>query len=382
MRGTAGNHVVVVGGGIIGLSIAWSLVKEGATVTVMESGQVGGQATGAAAGMLAPLAEAHEPGPFVTLGLESLRRYPTFVAELQEETGIDAELIGPGMLRVAMNDEEAYRIGQEWEWQQALGLASDCLSAKEARLLEPALSPDVRLAVRSPEERNVEPKRLLRALALACARRGVNIVEGEPVVDFEQEGPMVSAAMSPGQHVPCDAVVLAGGAWSELLGRRLDSTLPIYPVRGQILSLVCLPPPIRHTIYGVGGYLVPKADGRVIVGATEDEAGFDTRPSAAGVAQLLAVAPALVPGLRSAAFDSAWAGLRPASADGMPILGRLLEWSNVFAACGHFRNGIMLAPITGEIVAAEILDGKPHELTEAFRPERFDALAQEAEEAG
>src|SRR5450432_1566108 len=122
------SDFVVVGGGIIGLSIAWSLVKEGVSVTVLEAGQVGGQATGAAAGMLAPLAEAREPGPFVTLGLESLRRYPAFVAELQEETGIDPELIGPGMLRVAMNDEEAYKIEQDAEWQKSLGLHTDCLS--------------------------------------------------------------------------------------------------------------------------------------------------------------------------------------------------------------------------------------------------------------
>ena len=224
---------MVVGGGIIGLSIAWYLVREGLSITVLEAGQIGGQATGAAAGMLAPLAEAHEPGPFLTLGLESLRLYPQFVAELQEETGIDAELIGPGMLRVAMTDEEAYLLGQEWKWQQSLGLPSDCLTTKEARLLEPALAPEVRLLIRSPEERNVEPKRLLRALALACARRGVRIIEGEPVVDFEREGSAISAAMSPGQHFPCGGVVIACGAWSELLGRRLEVTLPVYPVRGQ-----------------------------------------------------------------------------------------------------------------------------------------------------
>jgi len=370
------SDVVVVGGGIIGLSIAWSLAKEGVSVTVIEMGQVGGQATGAAAGMLAPLAEARENGPLVTLGLESLRRYSMLVNELQEETAIDAELVGPGMLRVAMNDEEAYQIGQDWEWQESLGLPVDCLSAKEARLLEPSLAPEVRLAVRSPEERNVEPKRLVRALALACTRRGVRIVEGEPIVDFEREGATITAAMSPGQHFSCGTIVIAGGAWSENLGRRLDITLPVYPVRGQILALSCLPPPIRHTIYSHVGYLVPKADGRVVVGATEDEAGFDTRPSADGLGRLLTMAPTLVPALRGAAFDTAWAGLRPASADGMPILGRLPGWENAFCACGHFRNGILLAPITGEALAQEILDGTPHPLTVAFRPDRFESLVQ------
>lgn len=379
MLDRAEADIIVIGGGVIGLSIAWSLVKEGVSVTVLEAGQIGGQATGAAAGMLAPLAEASEPGPFLTLGLESLRMYSTFVAELQEETGIDAELIGPGMLRVAMNDEEAYLLGQAWEWQQSLGLPSDCLTAKEARLLEPALAPEVRLAVRSPEERNVEPRRLMRALALACARRGVRIIEGEPAVDFEREGSVVTAVMSPGQHFACGGVVIAGGAWSELLGRRLDATLAVYPVRGQILSLGCLPPPIRHTIYSASGYLVPKADGRVIVGATEDEAGYDTRTSVAGIGRLLNMAPSLVPSLLSAPFDSAWAGLRPASADGMPILGRLTDWNNAFAACGHFRNGILLTPITGEVMAHEIVDGKQHPLIEAFRPQRFESFAHSLE---
>jgi glycine oxidase len=376
MPDDAESDVVVIGGGIVGLSVAWNLIKEGVSVTVIEAGQVGGQASGAAAGMLAPLAEARELGPFLTLGLESLARYPALVAELQEETGIDVELVGPGMLRVATTDEEAYNLSVEWEWQQDLGLAGDCLSAKEARLLEPALSLDVRLAVRSPEERNVEPRRLLRALALACARRGVRIVEGEPVVDFELEGDTVTAVMSLGRHFGCGAVVLAAGAWTEVLGRRLDSLVPVYPVRGQILSLACLPPPIRHTIYGPDGYLVPKSDGRVVVGATEDEAGYDARTSAGGIARLLAMAPVLVPSLLSAAFDSAWAGLRPASADGMPILGRLPAWTNAYAACGHFRNGILLTPITGEVMAHEILDATPHPLTEAFRPERFEAPIQ------
>jgi glycine oxidase len=366
---------VVVGGGIIGLSIAWSIVKEGVTVTVLESGQLGGQATGAAAGMLAPLAEAREPGPFVTLGVESLRRYPGFAAELHEETGIDPELIGPGMLRVAMNDEEAYQISQEADWQQSLGIQSDCLSTKEARLLEPALAAEVRLAIRSPEERNVEPKRLMRALALACARRGVRIVEGEPVIDFARQGATVTDVLGVANSYTCGGVIIAGGAWSGMLGRRLDVTLPIAPVRGQILSLACLPPPIRHTIYGASGYLVPKADGRVVVGATEDEAGFDARPNAAGVGYLLNMAAILAPALRTATFDTAWAGLRPASADGMPILGRLPGWQNAFTACGHYRNGILLTPITGEIIAHEVLEEQPHPLTAAFRPDRFESLA-------
>jgi glycine oxidase len=353
--------IVIIGGGVIGLSVAWHLARAGdASIVVLERGQVGGGASGAAAGMLAPLAEARAPGPFVTLGLESLHRYPAFAEALRAETELDIELVGPGMLRVAATEEEADALCAAFSWQRAAGLAVERLSGDEARQREPALSPTVRAAVLSPDERHVEPRRLVRALALACARRSVRIEENAPVVELMTEGPRVTGVRTASDVWPCGHVVVAGGAWSEPMGRWLGVSLPVFPVGGQILALRGLPPPLRHTVYGHAGYLVPKADGRIVVGATEERgAGFNVRPTAGGMARLLGMAQTLVPALADAAFDSVWSGLRPGSRDGLPILGPLPGWENAHVATGHFRNGILLAPITGEIVARGIVGLPP-----------------------
>ena len=363
--------VVVIGGGVIGLSVAWRLQQTGASVTLLERGQVGGQATGAAAGMLAPLAEAKGAGPFVELGLSSLQRYPAFVDALREETGLDPELIGPGMLRVAHTLSEVESLSQEFAWQRTAGLPMEWLESAETRALEPALSPDILAAVLSVRERNVEPRRLVRALAQACGRRGVRIMENTSVLGFTTGETRVTKVRTQAECISCGSIVVAGGAWSESIAGWLRVRLPVFPVRGQILALSCLPPPMRHTLYTHAGYLVPKADGRVVVGATEDSAGFETRPTAQGLLRLLTFAVQLLPALANAPFESAWAGLRPASADGFPILGCLPGWENAHVAAGHFRNGILLAPITGEILAQEILGGAAFPLPAAFRADRF-----------
>lgn len=366
-----GTDIVVIGGGVIGLSVAWHLAHAGATVTLLERGQVGKEASGAAAGMLAPLAEAHACGPFVELGLQSLQRYPAWVDALKNETGVDPELIGPGMLRVATSDADDAALRAAFAWQQAAGLCVEWLDGAAARKREPVLSPRIRSAVLSPHERQVEPRRLVRALVLACARRGVRIVEHVPAVGLETKGPCVTHVQTPTQTFPCAQVVVAGGAWTEPMGRWLHTSLPIVPVRGQIVALAGVPPPFRHTIYAREGYLVPKADGRILVGATEEHAGFDTRPTAGGMARLLALASMLVPALNAAPFDSVWAGLRPASRDGLPILGLLPGWENAHVAAGHFRNGVLLAPITGEIIAQSVLQQPPHALLAVLSADRF-----------
>jgi glycine oxidase len=363
--------VVVIGGGIIGLSVAWRLIKSGVSVAVLEQGQVGAQASGAAAGMLAPLSEADKPGPFVELGIASLRMYHDFVADLKEATGLETECVSPGLLRVAMNEEEAKSLQMANRWQQATGLKVVFLTGEEAREVEPGLSVNIVAATLSPDEKQYESPRLVRALALACARKGVQIMENAPVVGFQTSGDRVSHVKSLNDIWECAKVVIAGGAWSKAIGDWLKVNLPVSPIRGQILSLRALPPPICFTIYSHAGYLVPRTDGRIVAGATAEEAGFDSRPTAGGIAHLLTMVPSLVPSLKEAVFDSVWAGLRPATPDHLPILGPLPGWQNVHAACGHFRNGILLAPITGEVVAMSVLDHQAHPLLEAFRADRF-----------
>lgn len=377
--------VLVVGGGVIGLSVAWHLACAArVSVVVLERARLGvgepenGQASPAAAGMLAPLAEANAPGPLVTLGLASLERYPAFLTALEQDGGEAVPLAGPGMLRVATNEVQEHALCQAFGWQQrAAALPVSWLSGDAARRLEPALAPGIRAAVLSPNEKHVEPRRLVRALAAACARRGVRIVEEVTVTRLEASsaGRVTAARTASGDTFSCGALVVSGGAWSAAMGDWLGARLPVFPVRGQIGALLpaAAPPLIRHTVYAHGGYLVPRANGRMVVGATEEpEAGFEARTTKAGLAHLRALPPALVPALAGVPFESVWCGLRPATPDGLPLLGPLPGWDNVHVAAGHFRNGILLAPVTGEIVAHGLLNGKPHPLlAPAFAAGRF-----------
>jgi len=367
----ATSEVVIVGGGIIGLTVAWNLARAGVGVTVLERSEVGDGASNASAGMLAPLAEANRPGPFLELGIASLSRYADFVQALHEETGANAECCSPGLLRVAMNEAEEAEFCTA-SWQQLAGLPVEHLSGDEARRLEPALSPDVIAAALSPAEKQYDPRQLVRMLALACARCGVRIVECAPAVGFETTKGRVTGVRTATEVFPCGAVVIAAGAWADQVARWLGARLPVFPVRGQILALRGLPSPVSYTIYAHAGYIVPRADGRVLVGATaEYDAGFDARPTAAGLAHLMRTAETLVPALLPMPFESVWSGPRPGCEDNLPIFGLLPGWDNVHLAAGHFRNGILLAPITGEIVAAGLTGQPPPLSLEPFRAERF-----------
>ena len=360
------SDVIIVGGGVIGLSIALSVAREGAAVTVLDAGRPG-QASPAAAGMLAPLAESGRPGPFVRLALDSLRRWPEFVARLREEGETPLAIWGPGMLRVARTEAEEDALCAALAWQSGLGLPLHRLNAAEVRALEPNVGAEVRGATLSPEERHLEPRVLLQALLEACRRRGVIVRTSTTVTGFATQRSQVTAVRTGEQEVSGGQVVIAGGAWSGALG----FPLPVHPLRGQVVALGPLrsPAPFRHTVYAHGGYLVPRPDGRVIAGATEEQAGFDAETTDAGIASLRQMAAGLVPALHDAPLHSAWAGLRPVSADGLPLLGRLPGWDNVHVATGHGRNGILLTPITGDLMAAHLLHDVPP--PPAFDPARF-----------
>ncbi len=365
----AATDFLILGGGMVGLSIAFHLGKQGASVTVWDAGEPG-QASPAAAGMLAPLAEAAEPGPFLHLALDSLRRYPAFLSALREAGGQDLNIYGPGMLRVARTEGEEAALCRALSWQPPLGLPLHRLTGAEARRLEPGLAGDVQAAVLSPMEKHVEPRRLLAGLDAACRARGVQILSGCPATDVETSAERAHAALSgTGRHT-FGTLVLAAGAWSRTLGQRLGFDVPVTPLRGQILALgPQSPAPFAHTLYTHGAYLVPRADGRVVAGATEEWAGFAVATDDAAIHGLRAEASALVPALADWPLGSAWAGLRPVSADGLPLLGRVPGWDNVHVATGHGRNGILLTPITGALMADHLLHDAP--LPTAFDPARF-----------
>ncbi len=362
------TDTLIIGGGVIGLSIAWHLSRENQAVTMIDSAEPG-QSSRAAAGMLAPLAEARGPGPFLDLALESLRRYPDFVEALNEESGLDLEICGPGMLRVARTAEEESALGEAFEWQAKLGLPLCRLTGEEVRRLEPDTAARVRAALLSPAERHIEPRLLLAGLTSACRNRGVRFVSGS-VTDMEMTSERVIAAQTNSDRFPCQTLVIAGGAWSKFWGQILGVSVPIQPLRGQILALgPCQPILLRHTLYTHGAYLVPRSDGRIVAGATEESVGFETQTTAYGMASLRANAEELIPALSNWPLQSAWTGLRPLSVDGLPLLGRVPRWGNIHIAAGHGRNGILLAPVTAALMADSILhDAK---LPEAFDPARF-----------
>ena len=346
--------VVVIGGGVVGLSIAYALAKEQASVTVLDAGAPG-QASAAAAGMLAPLAEARREGPFVPLAVESLRLWPLFVDQLREETDTTLRIAGPGMLRVAQTPAEDAALCAALDWQRGFGLPLHRLSAAEVHALEPALGPQICGGVLSPSERSVEPRLLLQALRDACLGRGV-VISPKTVTGFETDRNCIRAVQTEKTHISGGAYVITSGAWSRALGLALGIRFPIHPLRGQMAALGPLqPPPFRHTIYAHSGYLVPRSDGRIIAGATEELAGFDAQTTTVGVNSVIAMANALVPILETAPQHSVWAGLRPVSADGLPLLGSVPGWDNIHVATGHGRNGILLTPLTGRLLAAHLL---------------------------
>ena len=363
---------LILGGGVIGLSIAYHLSRQGATVTVLDAGEPG-QASSAAAGMLAPLAETGAPGPFLDLALDSLRRCPAFVDILREDSGAGLSIQGPGMLRVARTDAEEDALCRALAWQSTLGLPLHRLSETDARRLEPGLGEGVQAAVLSPLEKQIEPRRLLAALTDACRWWDVQIVSHHPATGLETAGSRADAVLSGTTRHTFGTLVLAAGAWNRALGQKLGFDIPVSPLRGQILALGPQPAaPFSHTLYTHGAYLVPRADGRIVAGATEEWAGFAAETDDAAIAGLRAEASTLVPALTDWPLHSAWAGLRPVSADGLPLLGRVPGWNNVHVATGHGRNGILLSPITGALMADHLLHDAP--LPAAFDPARFGSI--------
>jgi len=371
----AAPDLAVVGGGVIGCAVAYYAARAGARVVVLERDAIGAEASSAAAGMLAPLAENAQPGPALDLALASLDRYAPLAEALRAESGIDVELQTAGLLRLALDDAEAEQFRAAVDWQAARGLAVRWLDAAAARAREPLVTPDLRGAVYSEAEHQLNPARLVQALARAAAARGAVIRVGTPVVGLQRQGERVVGVRLADGDLPAGHVVLAIGAWAAVGGDWLGLPLPIVPVRGQMVAVRPLGPLPRYTLYGHRGYLVPKADGTVHVGATVEQAGFDRRVTAAGVSTLLALLPALAPALAEATFVRAWAGLRPGTPDHRPLLGPVPGLAGVSLAAGHYRNGILLAPITGELVAQAAL-GLPTSLPLGpFEVARFAAPA-------
>ncbi|MCI0656069.1 MAG: glycine oxidase ThiO [Acidobacteria bacterium] len=362
-----GPKIIVVGGGIIGASIARELAGAGCRVTLLERGKVGSEASAAAAGILCPQLEAEGPSPLLDLGLGSLALYADFAGAVRRETGIDAELDMCGTLIPDMTRDDALASERILRWQHEARLPIENLSAKEIAGLEGHLSESILGGILFPNTGRVNPVTLTRALAISARARGVEIREGCPVVSLRSTGERISGAvLADGQVLEADTTVLASGAWS---GALLPKTrIQVMPVRGQMLVLERRRPPRRHVLVTPRAYLVFRRDGTVLVGSTTELVGFEKAVTPKVMMKLIASAIALDPTLESADFAGAWSGLRPGTSDGLPLIGPVLP--GLVAATGHYRNGILLAPITAALITEWIVRGKTSRSLEPFSPLR------------
>jgi glycine oxidase len=356
--------VVVVGGGVIGCAIARELALAGQTVTVLERAAPTGNASWAAAGMLSPLAEANRADPFLDLLLESRRMYPAFAAALREESGIDVGYRDEGTLLTALTEEDERELQKRFGWQREAGLPAEWLDAATARALEPALTHRVRAALRFAEDHQVDNRLLTSALWAAAGRAGAAMRRGVDVVGVARSGAgLRGVEVAGGEVVRAEWVVVAAGARAASL-QGIPRLLPVRPVHGQLLALQATTEMLRHVVDSPRVYLVPRIDGRVIVGATVEEIGFGQQVTAGGVQTLLRAALELVPELARAPLVESWSGHRPGTPDGWPVLGPDPDLPNLLYATGHYRNGILLTPITARIIAALITGGEsPVDLT-------------------
>lgn len=366
------RDVVIVGGGIIGCALALALVRRGLAVTVIEPGSPAGEATWAAGGMLSPLGEARDTGPFLALASASLDRYAAWVGELEERSSLPVGYRTAGKLEVALDDEGAQRLRDEFRWRRDAGADVTWLEGREARREEPALSDTVRAAVLISRDHSVDNRALGRAAWVAASRAGARFRLGERAAAVSAEAGRASGVtLSGGDRLAAAHVVVAAGCWSGGLGG-LPTPLPVFPIRGQMAAVEAVPPPLRRVVMVPGRvYLVPRASGAVVIGSTMERVGFRKETTLEGVRGLLDAAVRLVPSLDGARFTSAWAGLRPATPDGLPVLGEDPNLPGLFYATGHFRNGVLLAPVTADLLEAAIAADEPPLPLEPFSVGRF-----------
>ncbi|MEQ1764181.1 MAG: glycine oxidase ThiO [Pyrinomonadaceae bacterium] len=342
------SDFLIIGGGVIGLSIARELHKRGAgSITIVEKGRIGAEASWAAAGMLAPNAECHADDELFRLCTASNALYPTFAAELLDETGIDIELDRSGTLSLAFTDEEAAGLDEKYEWQRKAGINVESLTVDDIRELEPEITPSVHHGYLYPNDWQVENRKLVAALRRYCEINHIDLVENTAVTRVTGGG-----AETKNSKPTAKNVILTAGAWSNELLPKPE----VKPIRGQMISFAATNSRIlRHVIYSPRGYIVPRSDGRILVGATVEDAGFAKEVTPDAIMSLKTAAVEIAPSLADHNITESWAGLRPFVEGELPVIGRVPDIENAFVATGHYRNGILLAPITAKMVADEIV---------------------------
>ncbi|HEX6135556.1 MAG TPA: glycine oxidase ThiO [Longimicrobiales bacterium] len=370
--------VAIIGAGVIGCSIAREAAARGLRVIVIERDSPGRRATWAAAGMLSPLGDAAGAGPFLELADESLQRFASYAHTLREETGIDIEYRTSGKLQVSLGDmdDELHAVAAS-----PLGPRFDVteLDGNAARALEPALSDRVTLALRIGRDHRVNNRLLAQALIASATATGVIFRSANPASALIARGGRVAGVrLASGEHIDAEKVVLAAGAWSGQI-EELPRVIPVHPIKGQMFAVdgrvrgaqrpeVLL----RQVVLTRQCYVIPRDDGRLLVGATVEDVGFHKGPTPRGLSQLMAAAASVLPAIEDLPLVETWAGFRPATPDRLPILGADPDVPGLFYATGHFRNGILLAPITAACIAELLVGGTPPVALDPFSAARFD----------
>lgn len=379
---SARPRIAIIGAGVNGLGIGWRLAHAGCAVDVYDRGPVGREASWAAAGMLAAGLEA-EPGEEALFALcrHAQDLWPALAREVEAASDLPVGYRGDGTLAVALTRDDAAELRFSAEFQAKLGVQLEWLTAAEARRREPMLRPGLAAAVLSPADHQVDNRLLVPALVEALRRAGGAVHDHAPVEAVAADGGRATGVVVAGEARPADVVVLAAGAWSgTIAGIPAEALPPVRPVKGQTLALQMDPaaPLLRHVVWAGKAYLVPRLDGRLIIGATVEERGFDTTITAGGMLSLLDAAWRVLPGIEELPLIESWAGLRPGSRDDAPILGPS-AMDGLVLATGHHRNGILLLPATIAAVAGLVLDGQLPAAAGPFRIDRFSRLQEAAQ---
>lgn len=372
---TSQFDAAIVGGGAIGCSIAWRLAQGGMRVALIERGEPGREASWAAGGILGPLAETDAADEFYALAAASRAMYPAFAGELREATGIDIEYRTEGTLHLALTREDEEELDRRWRWQHEAGLNVKRLQRDSVLKLEPALSPALRWALNFPDDHQVNSRRLAEALPIAARRAGVTLLTYTEAAGLLFDGDRVCGVQLAGGELRARLAIVAAGSWSTRIAPARN--FQIEPVRGQMAAISMPDPPISHVVYSGQAYLVPRRDGYVIAGSTTERVGYDKRATEEGIASIVKRSCEIAPALAKQKLLEVWAGLRPKLRSGLrreewPVLGPDTQISGLIHATGHYRNGILLTPVTARAISELALRGESSINLTPFSPQRFD----------
>jgi glycine oxidase len=365
------RDVAIVGAGIIGCSIAFELAKAGMQVCVLERGGIGEESSAAAAGMLSGQHGVTNLGARYQLHVEARELHGRLADDLREQIGIDVGFCRWGLLELLFTPGEVRAADRCCAIQTQAGLRVERLSREETLALEPALAPDLQGSIRYVDEAHVHNGRLTIALAEAARRTGAELRSGAPALALIRERERVVGVQTSTETVYAEAVIVANGAWSSDLIRPLGLMLPVKPMRGQMLAVRTVPRAVSQIIYGRHMYLVPRPDGETLVGATVEDVGFRKEVTLEGLEELIQAGRHIAPGMMGQPVIRTWAGLRPGSPDGLPLVGPVAGLPGLILAVGHHRNGILLGPMTGVLVKQWLVDHVQSPYLDLLRPERF-----------